>query len=137
MENSSKNPTVKIILVIAIIAIVVFAAYAVFTYPKTVVDFPVSFSIGAETEERDFELSVLQSKVQVEIVINTGSTLWTASIIHQNVTIWDHRATQGGQTTYQSEWLELSSGQYNFTFTAAGFGELDANVKVIAKGGFW
>lgn len=120
-----------------IVVVIIFGAYAALTYPQIIVDFPVSFTIGANVEEQEFEISPLQGKVQVEIVISSGSVLWSATITDQNQTIWEHRTTQGEQTTYQSNWIDLSSGQYNFTFSTTGFGNLNANVKVVTKGGFW
>ena len=137
MEQTSKKPTLKMIFLATIIVVIILGAYAVLTYPQTVVDFPVSFTIGANVEEQEFSISPLQGKVQVEIAINSGSVLWSATIADQNQTIWEHRTTQGEQTTYQSSWIDLPSGLYNFTFSTAGFGDLNANVKVVAKGGFW
>ena len=125
------------IFITTIIIVIIFGLYAALTFPQTIVDFPVSFTIGANVEEQEFTISPLQAKVQVKIVINSGSVLWSATIGDQNQTIWEHRTTQGEQTTYQSSWIDLSSGLYSFTFSTAGFGDLDADVNLVAKGGFW
>lgn len=119
------------------VAAAVLAICSTLTYPKTVVSFPVSFTIGANVEDRELDISPLHGWAQVEVIVNSGTALWTATIKNQDENIWDHRASQVGQTIYKSEWIEISSGQYNFTFATAGFGELHANIKVTTKGGFW
>ena len=44
---------------------------------------------------------------------------------------------KGGKTTYISEWIQIHSGHYNFTFATAGLGTLSAEIRVTSKGGFW
>lgn len=127
----------RAVFLIAVVAIAALVVYVALTYPKTVVSFPVSFTIGANVEDREFDMSPLHGWAQVEVIVSSGTALWTATIKHQDENIWDHRASQGGQTIFKSGWIELSSGQYNFTFATAGFGELHADVKVTTKGGFW
>ncbi len=132
-----KRRRLRAVVLVAVLAVVAVAAYAALTYPKKVISFPVSFTIGANVEDREFEISPLHGWTQVEVIVHSGTALWTATIKNQDENIWDHRASQGGQTTYKSGWIELSSGHYNFTFATAGFGELEADVKVTTKGGFW
>lgn len=124
-----------VLIVIAVVA--VFAVYAAVTFPTTVLNFPVSFTVGADVERREFDVPILHGWVQVEVVVNSGTLLWTAKILNQDNVLWGHSAHQGGQTTYQSGWIELSSGYYNFTFVTAGLGSLEAEIKVSSKGGFW
>lgn len=71
--------------------------YAALTYPRTIVSFPVSFTIGADVQRKEFDVPVLHSWVQLEVAINTGSALWTASILNHNGTLWTHNAAQGRQ----------------------------------------
>ncbi len=138
MEKApGKHQRLRAMVVIAVLAGTAFAAYAALTYPKTVVSFPVSFTIGADLEQREFNMPLLHGAANVEVIVNTGTALWSATIKHHNETIWNHLASQGGQTTYKSEWIELSGDHYNFTFATAGLGSLQADVKVTTEGGFW
>ncbi|MCW4031233.1 MAG: hypothetical protein NWE80_02595 [Candidatus Bathyarchaeota archaeon] len=138
MEKPPGKPRIftKVFLV-AVVAVAALVVYAALTYPKTAISFPVSFIIGANLEDRELDISPLHGWAQVEVIVNSGTALWSATIKHQDETVWDHRASQGGQTIYKSSWIELSGGQYNFAFATAGFGELNADVKVTTKGGFW
>jgi len=56
------------VLVVVIVA-VVFGIYAAVAFPKTVVSFPVSFTIGAETKTEEFNVQWLHGSIQVEIKI--------------------------------------------------------------------
>lgn len=61
---------VKLKAVVAIVAIVVilvaaFAVYAGVTYPATVVNTQISFTVGADTKTTPFVQSFLDDKVQV------------------------------------------------------------------------
>jgi hypothetical protein len=132
-----KRAKFRLVYLFAIFAVVAVLVYVILTYPVTVVSFPVSFSIGANTEEKEFNTPLLHGLIQVEVTISSGTTLWSASITQQDEILWDHRATQGDQTTYQSGWIQIPGGQYNFTFSTIGFGELQAHIKVTTKGGFW
>ena len=111
--------------------------YSLLTFPRNIVDFPVSFTIGADVERVEFSVPVLHGLVQVEVVVSSGNLVWTAKILRGNNTMWVDSKSQAGQTTYRSEWTSLASGNYNFTFAAAGFGSLEAVVKVTSKGGIW
>ncbi len=139
MEKSSRktSKTLRAVVLVAVVVAVALGVYAALTYPKRVVSFPVSFTIGADVEHREFDVSTLHGRAQVEVIISSGTALWSATITHQGETIWNHQAHQGGQTTYKSGWIELPSGHYNFTFATAGLGSLEAETKVTTKGGFW
>jgi hypothetical protein len=138
MEKSSgKKKTLTAVVLIAVLVVVALGVYIALTYPKTGVSFPVSFTWGADVENKEFDVPLLHGWAQVEVIVGSGTTLWTANIINQDETIWSHAAHQGGQTTYESGWIELPSGQYNFTFATAGLGSLEAEIKVTTKGGFW
>lgn len=126
-----------VVVLIIIIGGAGFGLYIFLTYPRSVVNFPVSFTIGADVEHREFSVPILHEIVQVEVVVNTGNLLWTASILQNGDVLWSHAAHQGGQTTYRSDWVRLPSGNYNFTFVTAGIGTLDAEIQVTSKGGFW
>ncbi len=127
----------KVIVLIVIVAVASASLYLLLTFPKSVVSFPVSFTIGADFERKEFNVPILHEWVQVEVVVNSGNLLWTAKILQQDNTLWTHNAHQGDQTTYRSEWTRLQSGNYNFTFATAGIGSLDAEIKVTSKGGSW
>ena len=131
------SKSLRAVVLIVVLLVVALCVYAALTYPKTVVSFPVSFTWGADVEHREFDVPLLHGLVQVEVVISSGTALWTAKIILEDETIWSHAAHQGGQTTYKSGWIELSTGHYNFTFATAGLSSLEAEIKVISKGGFW
>jgi len=127
----------KVIVLIIIVAVAAASLYLLLTFPKSVVSFPVSFTIGADVEHKEFSVPILHEWVQVEVVVNSGNLLWTAKILQQDDVLWNHNAHQGDQTTYRSDWVRLQSGDYNFTFATAGIGSLDAEIKVTSKGGFW
>ncbi len=137
MDKAQGKRRLRAVVIIAVLAGATFAVYAALTYPKTVVSFPVSFTVGADVEHREFTMPLLHGRAKVEVVVNTGTALWSAAIKHQEETLWNHIASQGGQTTFESGWIELSSGHYNFTFATAGLGSMQADVKVTTEGGFW
>jgi len=122
---------------IAIIVVIVFSVYAGATYPKDIITIPVSFRIGADNSSNEFTQSSLNNKVQVTVSVTNGAALWRARILNGDQVIWEHSASQGEQTSYSSGWMDLPSGQYNFTFGIIGAGSLDATVTLSSKGGFW
>ncbi len=134
-RRSSK--TGKIVALILIVTMAVVGIFAALTYPRSIVNFSVSFTIGAQTEREDCEVPFFHSLVQVEVSVTSGSALWTARISRDDETVWNHTTVQGGQTTYTSDWTPLLAGHYNFTFATIGIGSLDADVSVASKGGFW
>ncbi len=121
-----------------IIILVVVVAFSALTYPSTVVSFPVSFTVGAAGQEKVFSVQAWDNAVDIQISISSGGALWSASIVNsKGTTMWTHQTAQGEQTTYDSGWVPISSGNYNFTFGTIGAGSLNAEVTVKAKGGFW
>ncbi|MGB9683657.1 MAG: hypothetical protein ACPL1Z_01850 [Candidatus Bathyarchaeales archaeon] len=138
MGVSPKKSRAKIVLALTVMLIAVLAvAYFLVTYPRVLVDFTVSFTIGADSRRVEFEVPFLHDYVKVEVYVSSGNALWNAKILSGDETLWSHSAQQSGQTTYSSEWIKLSSGRYNFTFATAGLGSLEAKVKLTSKGGFW
>ncbi|MEM2103911.1 MAG: hypothetical protein QW717_03365 [Candidatus Bathyarchaeia archaeon] len=138
MGVSSKNSKFRkaFALVIILVAALV-AAYLSVAYPKVVVDFSVSFTIGADVKMVEFEVPFLHEHVKVEVYVRSGSAVWTAKIIGSNGVLWSHTASQGGQTTYTSGWMKIISGRYNFSFATVGIGSLEAQIKLTSKGVFW
>jgi hypothetical protein len=133
-------PKSKSIIALAAAVIIIIAAFAVYagvTYPRTTVNIPVSFTIGADTKTTVFDQPFLDDKAQVQVTVQTGAALWQAQITSQSNVIWQHSAGQGKQTSYNSGWIELPSGNYNFTFRTVGVGSLNAVAIVTSKGGFW
>jgi hypothetical protein len=126
----------RVVLIVGVL-ITLCGVYTLLTYPRTTISFPISFAIGADTKHEAFEVSVLQSHVRIDVVVTMGSTWWTAKILQNDTEIWRHSITQNDQTVFQSEWIELQPGSYNFTFTAASLAALDLDVAVTTKGGFW
>ena len=122
---------------IVIVIVAVFAVYAGVTSPRTAVSIPISFTIGADATTAAFEQPYLNDKVQVQVTIENGAALWRARILSGGQVLWEHVAAQGEQQSYNSGWIQLSSGSHNFTFGTVGIGSLDATVTVASKGGFW
>ena len=125
------------IVLITVMTSTTLGLYASFTYPRTSLSFNVAFTIGADIEEREFEIPLLHKFVQVEVVIGSGAAIWNAKISLQEEIIWSHTDYQGEQTIYKSEWIEFPNKRYNFTFTTTGFGSLEAEIKIHTKGGIW
>jgi len=112
--------TMKIVAVIIVVTAIA-GVYAALTFPRTVIDFDVIFTVGADRELGEFEVPLLHGKVQLEVTVKSGSALWTTRIADSSgKEIWSHNAVQGDQTTYRSDWLSLPSGRYNFTFGTMG-----------------
>lgn len=133
-------PKSRLVLYLAIIVTLLIAAFSVYagvTYPKTVLSVPISFTAGVDVVTREFSVQFLDDKVQVQVAVESGASLWHAQILNQSQIIWEHSAGQGGQTSYKSDWIELPSGPYNFTFRTVGVGSLNAQITVTSKGGFW
>ena len=138
METSLKESmAIKALLLVTIIVGAFFVVYMAITYPRVIVSFPVSFTIGADVKRVEFEVPFLHSWIRVEVVVSSGTVLWTAKILSGDTALWSYTASQSGQTTYSSEWIKISSGHYNFTFATAGIGSLEAEVRLTSKGGFW
>jgi len=122
---------------IAVIIVAAFAVYAGVTYPRTTLTIPVSFTIGADAKTTEFDQPFLDDKVQVQVTVENGQALWQAQITNKDQVVLEHAAAQGEQTSYNSGWIQLPSGSYNFTFRTVGIGSLGAVVTVTSKGGFW
>ena len=135
VRKRSRGLKIAAIIVILIIAAV--SVFAALTYPRTTLNFPVYFTAGAQIERKEFNVPMLHGWVQVQVVISSGTALWAAGILSEGSELWSHRAAQGGQTTYNSGWMQMTSGNYNFTFAAVGFGTLAAEITVSSKGGVW
>ena len=130
-------PRVSVPLLLVLVALIIVGGYAVLTYPKTVATIPVSFKFGAESKTIEFDVSSLQDKYNVDVSVISGNALWGAKLVSGNVTVWNHAASQGSQTSYQSGWLVIPPGHYTFTFGTIGFGSLEGVVTLQTKGGFW
>jgi hypothetical protein len=130
------KPILKIIIAIAAISIAMVGIFAAITFPRKILTFPVSFTIGADSKREQMEVPILNDQVMVQVIINSGSALWNARILDGEETVWSHSAAQGEQTTYNSGWILIPSGTYNFTFATAGAGSLSAEITVSSKGEF-
>jgi hypothetical protein len=130
----------KTVLAVAAIIIVLAAAFTLYTgatYPRTVVNVPVSFTIGADVTTGGFDQPILNDQIQVQVALQSGAALWEARILRGDQLIWEHSAAQGEQQSYSSGWINLPSGSYNFSFGTIGIGSIDATFSVTTKGGFW
>lgn len=133
---------VKLGAILALVAVVIIlfaslAVYAGVTYPTTVVNTQVSFTVGADSKTTAFVQSFLDDKVEIQVTVQTGAALWRAQIKNGDQILWEHSAVQGKQQSYNSDWISLPSGNYNFTFGTIGVGSLQASATVSSKGGFW
>jgi len=125
------------ILAIVIIVLAAFFIYEGVTYPRVTANTQVSFTVGADKRTIAFEQPFIDDKAQVQVTIQTGAALWQAQISNGDQVIWEHSAAQGEQQSYNSGWISLPSGNYNFTFGTIGIGSLDATATITSKGGFW
>ena len=132
-----KSKSIMALAAIVIIIVAAFAIYAGVTYPRTTANIPVSFTIGVDSKTTAFDQTSLDDKVQVQVAVQNGAALWRAQIRSGGQVIWEHSAAQGEQQSYNSGWIQLPSGSYNFTFGTIGIGSLDATATVTSKGGFW
>jgi len=133
MPNKSTTALVAIVIII----VAAFSAYAWVTYPRTVVNIQESFTIGVDSKTTAFNQPYLDDKAQVKVTIQNGAALWRAQIRSGDQIIWEHLAAQGEQQSYSSDWIQVPSGSYNFTFGIIGIGSLDVAASVTSKGGFW
>ena len=131
-----KSRAAKASIAVVVIVFVVSALYAGLTYPRTIVTVPVSFTVGADVTNTQFDQPALNNRVQVQVSVESGLALWQARILDGDQVMWEYATGQSGQQSYDSGWIYLPSGNYNFTFGAIG-GALDAMVIVSTKGGFW
>lgn len=126
------SKALKAIVLIVIIVAAVFGVYAAVTFPRTVVSFPVSFTAGITNKHEEFDVPWLHGLVQVEVKVQSGTAMWFAKITSGDEIIWSHH----GSGDYVDHWIGISPGRYNFTFWIGG-GSLNAEIRVITKGGFW
>ena len=136
-SQMAKSKAIIAVFVIVIILVAAFAFYAGETYPRTAVSVQVAFTVGADTKTTMFNQPFLDDKVQVQVTVHSGAALWRAQIKNGDQVIWEHAAAQGEQQSYSSGWIQLSSGNYNFTFGTIGIGSLNAAATVASKGAFW
>jgi hypothetical protein len=127
---------IAIVVAIVIIIVAVFGIYLGLTYPRPTANIPVSILVGVETETVALDQPFLDDKAQVQVTVQSGAALWSAQILNGTQILWSHTATQSDQESYTSDWIQLPSGSYNFTFGTIG-GGLDATATVTSKGGFW
>ncbi len=132
----AKSTTIALVAIVVVIVFVV-AVYAALTYPRTIVSVPVSFTVGVDSKEAVFDQPFLSDKIEVEVSVQSGTSLWRAQILNATQILWEHAASQGEQTNYNSGWIDLPTGTYNFEFATLGVGSLDAKATVSSKGGFW
>jgi hypothetical protein len=123
---------VSIIIIVAALAI-----HAGVTYPRTTANIPMSFTIGADSKTVAFDQPFLDEKVQIQVGVQNGAALWRAQILSGDQVIWEHSAAQGEQQSYSTGWIQLPSGNYNFTFGILGIGSLEATASIMSKGGLW
>ena len=132
-----KSKSIMAFVAMVVIIVAAFAVYAGVTYPRTSVNIPVSLTIGVDSKTSAFDQPFLDDRVQVQVAVQNGAALWRAQILSDDRVIWEHSAAQGEQQSYNSGWIQLSSGSYNFTFGTIGIGSLEATATVTSKGGFW
>ena len=132
-----KSRSIIAIFSMVIIVVAVFAIYAGTTYPRTTANTQVSFTVGADKKTIAFEQPFLDDKAQIQVTIQTGAALYRVQILNGDQVIWEHSADQGEQQSYNSGWISLPSGNYNFTFGTIGVGSLETVATVSSKGGFW
>lgn len=132
-----KFKSVIALVAIVIIVVAAFSVYAGVTYPRITASIPVSFRIGVDSKTASFSQPFLNDKVQVHVVVQDGTALWRAQILSGGDVVWEHSAAQGEQQSYDGGWIQLPTGNYNFTFGIIGIGSLDATASVTSKGGFW
>ncbi len=116
-----KSKSILAIVSIVIIVVAAFAIYAGVTYPRTTANTQVSFTVGADKKTIAFQQPFLDDKAQIQVTIHTGAALWRAQILNGDQVIWEHSAAQGEQQSYNSGWISLPSGNYNFTFGTIGW----------------
>ena len=54
--------------------LVLFVAYLTVTYPRVIVDFSVSFTVGADVRCVEFEVPYLHGYVKVEVYVRSGNS---------------------------------------------------------------
>src|SRR4030067_3650824 len=122
-----------IVLTAILIIIIAIAAHAAITYPRTTASISVSFTIGADSKTVTLNQPFLDDKAQIQVSVQNGAALWRAQILSGDQVIWEHSAAQGEQLSYNSGWIQLPSGNYNFTFGILGGDSLDAEATVTSK----
>ncbi len=132
-----KSKVVIGIAAVALILIIGFAVYTGLTYPRAILAVPISFTIGAEVATEEFDQPILNHKVQVQIAVENDAALWRARSLNGDQILREHTAAQREQTSFDSGWIDLGEGHYNFTFGTIGIGSLKAVVTVSARGSFW
>ena len=131
-----KSRAAKASIAVVVVVLVVSAVYVGVTYPRAILTVPVSFTVGADVISTQFDQPALNNRVKVQVSVESGLALWQARIFDGEQIMWQYATGQSEQQTYDSGWIDLPSGNYNFTFGAIG-GVLDAMVIVSTKGGFW
>ena len=90
-----KSKSVMALAAIVIVIVAAFAVYAGVTYPRTIVNIPVSFTLGVDSKTAAFDQPFLDDKVQVQVGVQNGAALWRAQILSGDQVILEHSAAQG------------------------------------------
>ncbi|MBS7630504.1 hypothetical protein KEJ47_02835 [Candidatus Bathyarchaeota archaeon] len=137
MESPTKKSMNRFSAFAVILIVAIPLAYMAITYPRIVSTYSVSFTLGINSKRIEFEVPFLHDSVRIEVSVRTGAALWAAKIMSGGNLLWSHTTTQGGQTTYMSDWIGMPSGRYNLTFATIGIGSMEAEIKITSKGGLW
>jgi hypothetical protein len=71
---------INVALVAVLLAIV--SILGALTFPREVLTFSISFTIGADVKRELVEVPFMNDRVMVEVMINSGSALWNARILN-------------------------------------------------------
>ena len=132
-----KSKTTLSAIILVVIILLGLSIFAIITYPQVLVNSPIALTLGTDSKNVEFEQPFLNDKLQVQVKIDSGVSLWEAKILDNDTVVWEHSTGQSEKTTFRSDWISLPSGSYNFTFKTIGIGSLGAVVTVSSKGSFW
>lgn len=68
-----------------------FCRYAALTYLRLVLSIPISFTAGVQFQTREFKVPFLHNMVEVEVVVDSDTSLWTPRIMSQDNVLWSAR----------------------------------------------
>ena len=81
----------KFIATVFVIIVIIFGIYVVLVFPRVATDFSVSFTVGADREEKGFEVPLWHDKVQIQVIVDSGSALWRARIMDSDENeVWEY-----------------------------------------------
>ena len=124
----------KAAIAVLIIIVAAVGGWLAITYPRETTRISVNIE-AAGSETHTGNLQILQTQIQLNIVVTSSSALWTLRLYNSTGDIvWSYSALSTGALTVNSPWIIITE---NFTIQIAALGSLAGEIAVLGRGFPW